>query len=178
VVQDYDPEGPHVFEELRASIWAVASDVAITIEHVGSTAVEGLAAKPIIDMDVVVAQDDVAAGIVRLVELGYEHRGDLGIAGREAFRSPAGSPRHHLYLCPSGNEALANHLAIRDYLRANPRAASAYGALKKRLAREFPNDIDGYVDGKTGFLVGVLRAIGFDEGVLQDMQRVNRRPEV
>jgi GrpB-like predicted nucleotidyltransferase (UPF0157 family) len=176
IVLDYDPGWPHLFEEIRSTVWDAVSDIAIAIEHVGSTSVPGLAAKPVIDMDVVVAEGDVATGISRLTGLGYEHRGDLGIADREAFGRPAGSPRHHLYLCPSSSPALANHLAIRDYLRTNLRVASAYGDLKRHLAREFPRDIDGYVEAKTGFLVGVLRKVAFPEDALADIERMNLRP--
>lgn len=177
IVLDYDPGWPHVFEEIRSFVWTAVSDIATAIEHVGSTSVPGLAAKPVIDVDVVVAEGDVATGIRRLTGLGYEHRGDLGIPGREAFGRPSGSPKHHLYLCPSGSPALANHLAIRNYLRTNPRVASAYGELKRRLAREFPRDIDGYVDAKTSFLVGILRKVGFPEDTLADIERMNLRPQ-
>ncbi len=159
VVLDYDPEWPQVFEALRSPVWSAVSDIAISVEHVGSTSVPGLAAKPVIDMDVVVPEVNVAVGIVRLSALGYRHQGDLGILGREAFESPPDSPRHHLYLCPARSPALANHLAIRDYMRANTFAVRAYGDLKKRLAREHPNDIDAYVEAKTDFIVEVLREV-------------------
>lgn len=176
VIRDYDPGWPDLFAELRASVWPAVEDLAICIEHVGSTSVPGLAAKPVIDIDIVVTPEHVEAAIGRVVRLGYEHRGDLGIAGREAFRRPAGSPPHHLYLCASNSPALANHLAVRDHLRANPDVAREYGALKKRLARTFAEDTDGYVEGKTGFLLGLLRTVGFLDSDLADIERMNRRP--
>lgn len=176
-VEDYDPGWPDAFEGLRAAIWPAVSDIAISIEHVGSTAVPGLAAKPVIDLDVVVRADQVATGITRLTALGYEHRGDLGIPDREAFAQPAGSPRHHLYLCPSNSEALANHLAVRNHLRAHPQAAHAYGELKQGLARRFADDIDGYIEGKTAFLVDILRKAGFRNGTLREIEQMNRRPD-
>lgn len=176
VVLDHDPAWAALFEQLRASLWPAVEDVALSIEHVGSTSVPGLAAKPVIDMDIVVAPGRVEAAIERVVRLGYEHRGDLGIPGRQAFRRPSGSPPHHLYLCRSDSPALANHLAVRDHLRANRDAAHDYGALKKRLAREFADDIDGYIEGKTDFLVELLRAIGFTGSDLADIERMNRRP--
>ncbi|MGH7460974.1 MAG: GrpB family protein [Longimicrobiales bacterium] len=86
---------------------------------------------------------------------------------RESFRAPCGTPRHHLCLCPSMSPALANHLAIRDHLRANPSAARAYGDLKKRLALEFAHDIDGYVEARTSFLASILREIGFPDDELR-----------
>lgn len=174
-VVDYDPCWPTRFETLRARIVAALGSLADSIEHVGSTSVPGLAAKPIIDMDVVVVSAmDVPAAIERLGLLGYVHRGNLGIDGREAFESPPRQIEHHLYLCVRGSAALSNHLTVRNYLRHNPEAAIKYGMLKKRLAKQFPMDIDRYVDGKADFLVGVLREAGFAEPVLSAMRNVNR----
>lgn len=178
LVRDYDPRWPEVFEELRSSLFSALADVATSIEHVGSTSVPGLASKPVIDMDVVVPFDRVATGIARITALGYVHRGDLGVPQREAFDPPHGAAPHHLYLCPVGSSALANHLAIRDYLRAHPSAAQAYGSLKKRLAREFAGDIDGYVEAKTGFLVAILRQMGFPEERIAEIERVNRKLQI
>jgi len=176
IVLDYDERWPVVFEQLRSAVWPAVSDIAESIEHVGSTSVPGLAAKPVIDMDVVVGEPDLTAAIARLSALGYGHRGDLGIRGREAFRNPSGTPKHHLYLCSSNSPALANHLAVRDHLRAHPTVVNAYGALKKRLASEFPQDIDGYVEGKTHFLLGILRDVGFPADLLSEIERANVRP--
>src|SRR5690242_8803522 len=174
-VVDYDDGWPSYFEELRARIWPAVSDVAIAIEHVGSTSVPGLAAKPIIDIDVIVpgSPSSVCAAVESLVRIGYEHQGNLGIAGREAFRRPPGSPPHHLYACVEGCTALRNHLIVRDCLRANPDIAREYGDLKKRLAREFPDDIDAYIAGKTELLCRVLAASGMSEDELEKIRRVN-----
>jgi GrpB-like predicted nucleotidyltransferase (UPF0157 family) len=161
VVVDYDPGWPGVFEGLRSEIWPVVEDIALATEHVGSTSVPGLAAKPIIDISVVVPTDaDIPAAIERLATLGYVHRGNLGIERREAFDSPERLPRHHLYACPRDSVALANHLAVRDHLRTHPETAHEYGELKKRLAREFPHDIDKYIAGKTDLILKILRAAG------------------
>jgi GrpB-like predicted nucleotidyltransferase (UPF0157 family) len=101
-----------------------------------------LAAKPIIDISVVLPKRaDVQTGISRLATLGYVHRGDLGIEGPEAFTNPEGLPKHNLYLCARDGVALANHLAVRDYLCAHPEAAREYSELKKRLAERFANDM-------------------------------------
>jgi GrpB-like predicted nucleotidyltransferase (UPF0157 family) len=175
-VLDYDPQWATDFAAIRNSVWPALAHVAASVEHVGSTSVPGLAAKPIIDMDVVVPDGSVAAGINALVSIGYEHRGNLGIPEREAFRAPTGLPAHHLYLCPSSSAALANHLAIRDYLRAHPASVREYSALKKRLASEFADDIDGYIDGKTSFLIAILRRSGFPEQLVADIERMNRKP--
>ena len=175
VVVDYDPKWPEIFEELRSTIWSSVRGLATAVEHVGSTSVPGLAAKPIIDISVVVpAESDVPAAIERLSTLGYVHRGNLGVAGREAFNSPSASPSHHLYLCPGDSLALANHLAVRDYLRTHPDVASEYGRLKKELAARFAEDIDGYVDGKTDMIVRILKVAGFRGDALEAIERINR----
>jgi GrpB-like predicted nucleotidyltransferase (UPF0157 family) len=176
LVVEYDPAWPGLFEALKASIWGAVADIAVAVEHVGSTSVPGLAAKPVIDIDVVVAERDVPRGIGRLTGLGYEHRGDLGIPFREAFRPPAGGVPQNLYLCPLNSPALANHIVLRDHLRANVEAARTYGDLKRRLAVECSGDIDAYVEGKTGFIVSILRQAGLAEASLLDIEVMNRKP--
>jgi len=174
LVVDYDPLWPNAFEVLRRAVWTAVRDIALSVEHVGSTAVPGLAAKPIIDMDVIVASHGkVPEAIVRLGALGYVHRGNLGIEDREAFGSPEGLPAHHLYVCIQGSAALANHLALRDFLRHNPTAAAEYGSLKKQLAAEFPSDVDSYIAGKTDYILTVLRNAGFPEPWLQAIKDAN-----
>jgi GrpB-like predicted nucleotidyltransferase (UPF0157 family) len=175
-VVDYNPQWPKTFQTLCSRIWPALKDVALSIEHVGSTSVRSLAAKPIIDISIVVSErSDVQTGISRLANLGYVHRGGLGIDGREAFANPDGLPMHNLYLCPRDSVALANHLAIRNYLRTHPEAVREYGELKKRLAERFPHDIDGYIDGKTTMLLTILRATGFPLEQLREIERANRR---
>lgn len=176
VVVDYDPAWPEAFARLRSRIWPTVRDVALALEHVGSTSVPGLAAKPIIDVSLVVPTDvELAQAIERLAGLGYVHQGNLGIEGREAFHHPDGSPRHNLYACPRDSPGLANHLAVRDYLRTHPEVAKEYGELKKRLAREFPNDIESYVDGKTDLMLKILRATGFPAERLAAIERESRK---
>jgi GrpB-like predicted nucleotidyltransferase (UPF0157 family) len=162
-VVDYDPSWPSTFDSLRSSIAHAIGKLALSIEHVGSTAIPGLAAKPIIDIDIVVATNaDVAPAIERLASIGYVHQ------------SPSGLPAHHVYLCVQGATALENHLAVRAYLRKNPTAASAYGKLKKDLALQFPTAVDKYIEGKTAFLIQVLRENGFPDDVLTSIENLNR----
>ena len=157
VVVPSDPAWPAVFESIRERIAALLGDLAVGIEHVGSTAVPGLEAKPIVDLDVVVHRaEDVPEAIRLLATVGYVHLGDLGIFQREAFRAPAGQPRHHLYVCPAGSAALRAHLTLRDALRNDPELAAAYGTLKRELAARFTHDRDSYVEGKTPFITSVL----------------------
>lgn len=177
-VVDYDPAWPATFELLRSAIWPVVNDIAAAIEHVGSTAVPGLVAKPVIDLDVVVPSASVVAiAVRRLGTIGYVHRGDLGVPGREAFAAPASLPRHHLYLCPAGSPALANHLAVRDHLRAHPYLVEEYGTLKKQLAVRFAHDSEGYTAGKTTMLLRILREAGFPSDHIEEVERINRGPD-
>jgi GrpB-like predicted nucleotidyltransferase (UPF0157 family) len=159
VVVPYDPGWPATFARVCERIAPALGEMAVGIEHVGSTAVVGLAAKPIVDVDVVVRpEQDLAEIVERLAALGYRHLGDLGILEREAFRAPAGDDlaRHHLYVCPAGSGALSAHLILRDELRADPELAAEYGALKRELAERYRADRDAYTEGKTPFITGVL----------------------
>ena len=158
-VVDSDPAWPAQFAALAARVRAAFADgPPITVEHVGSTAVPGLAAKPIIDLNVIVpAREDIPDAIARLAALGYVHEGDKGILGREAFLWPPGTPRHHLYLCVCDNAEHRRHIAFRDYLRGNPDEAQRYEALKRDLAARFRDDRVAYNDGKTEFVEAVLK---------------------
>ena len=158
-IADYDPQWPVEFRRIRDQITAALGLLAQRIEHVGSTAVPGLAAKSIIDIDVVIAtRSDLPAVTASLCPLGYQHEGDLGVAGREAFTTPPGAPPHHLYVCAAGNPALARHLAFRDFLRSHPGAARAYAELKRSLASQFRDDRTAYTEAKTAFIEQALAA--------------------
>ena len=167
-VVPYDPAWPDRFEQLRSVLVPALGEVAIAIEHVGSTSVPSLAAKPVIDIDAIFRSPaDVPEAIARLGTVGYRHLRRLwAIAGREAFGRPPRLPAHNLYLCPAGIESLRNHLTIRDHLRTHAAARDAYGALKMQLATEV-DDIDDYVERKSAFLLGILEAEGFDPEALE-----------
>jgi GrpB-like predicted nucleotidyltransferase (UPF0157 family)/quercetin dioxygenase-like cupin family protein len=168
VVSDYDEAWPTWFDAVCDRVWPAVRDVAVRIDHVGSTAVPGLAAKPILDIDIVVASpDDVGAVIERLAGLGYRWRGDLGVSGREAFarRTDDGLPRHHLYVVVEDNRAHLDHWLLRDLLRQDPVARERYGALKKRNAELADNDIDVYVAAKAAFVAELLARARADRGL-------------
>ncbi len=174
-VVEYSLEWPDYFRQLRDRIWPVVRDIAIAIEHVGSTAVAGLAAKPIIDLDIVIpSQSDLASIAAPLGRLGYEHRGNLGIEDREAFSSLQSHPAHHLYVCSQGSIALRNHITLRDHLRGHPSDAATYSSLKKRLAQRHAGDIDGYVEGKTDFILSILAQYGFSADRLESIRQANQ----
>ena len=172
-----DPEWPNAFRDEAARLERCIADGGLPrlrFEHVGSTAVPGLAAKPIIDLTVVVpAAPDVPVAVTRLASLGYVHQGTLGVEGRDTFQAPAPTPRHHLYLCPRDSLALRNHVAVRDYLRAHPDVAKQYGDLKKQLALRHPDDINAYVAGKTDLIIRILSAGGFGLDELEAIRHIN-----
>ncbi len=166
VVSDYDPEWPKQFAELQEVLSSSLSSKAERIEHVGSTSVPGLAAKAILDVDIVIADDADFAPVRQTLEaLGYVYEGDKGIAQREAFRQadsmvPIGSGkrwmRQHVYVCPASSPALHEHLMLRDILRQHSELQAEYGALKRELAKKYGIDRDGYTTAKTDWIRGVL----------------------
>lgn len=152
VVLPYDETWKLAFETIKTEIESALGDWIVGIEHVGSTSVEGMSAKPCIDMDVIIRDYSVFDTVVaKLAAIGYTHEGDLGIRGREAFAYADKSHlmKHHLYVCPQDSEELRRHMAFRDYLRANPEAVKAYSTVKETAARLFPHDVDGYMAYKS-----------------------------
>ena len=158
VIADYDPHWPEHFEVLRSRIAPVLGPLAAAIDHVGSTAIPGLAAKPIIDIDVLLySTADLPGAITRLATLGYQHKGDLGVPGREAFRPPPNDLPHHLYVCAPPCREYTRHITFRDHLRTHPEDAHAYERLKRTLAVEHRNDREAYNQAKTEFVEAALR---------------------
>jgi len=157
IIEDYDPRWPQLFEALRSRVSASLAELATSIQHVGSTSVPGLAAKPIIDIDVVLrSADELPEVIRRLAGLGYEHEGELGVSGREAFRANAAAVQHHLYVCPPSSREYKRHVAFRDYLRSHPADAHAYALLKRELALKFGTDREEYNKAKSEFVQHIL----------------------
>jgi GrpB-like predicted nucleotidyltransferase (UPF0157 family) len=158
IIEEYDPRWPQLFALLRSQIAAVLRDLAISIEHVGSTAVLGLAAKPVIDIDVLLRSATYLPVVIgKLAESGYEHRGDLGVSGREAFRAPFDAVRHHLYVCLPDSREYERHIAFRNHLRTHAADANAYAFLKRELASRFPIDREAYNQGKSEFVQRILQ---------------------
>lgn len=169
---------PHWAEQFGA-VAAVLREAVVDIpgarvEHVGSTSVPGLAAKPILDIDVIVDRADVPAAVAALERIGYVHRGDLGVTDREAFHAPDPSPRRHVYVCAAGSANVRNHLAVRDVLRRRDDLRDAYAAVKRALAEDPATDIDSYLAGKSAVLQEALRASGeLTEAELLAIHRLN-----
>jgi GrpB-like predicted nucleotidyltransferase (UPF0157 family) len=161
VIVDYDAQWPTIFEIVAQPIRTAVADLGARVEHVGGTAVPGLAAKPIIDIDVLVPSTaDIPAAITLLRGLGYVHRGDQGVPGREAFAGRGDGPAHHLYVVAEGSSPAVAHLSLRDRLRRHPELVREYAALKRRLAAWYGDDRRAYTDAKTEFIARVLRSAG------------------
>ena len=152
IVVAYDEAWEYAFEEIKSEIENAIGDLIVGVEHVGSTSVKGMSAKPCIDIDVVIKDYSVFDEIVsKLGAIGYIHEGDLGIKDREAFKY-TDKPHlmtHHLYVCVQRSEELNRHIVFRDFLRSNTEALKRYSAVKEKAAELFPNDIDKYIEYKS-----------------------------
>ena len=162
VVMPYDEKWAQAFLDIKSKLDAVLGGLPISIEHVGSTSVQGLAAKPIIDIDVVVRRTDVGAAIKALATIGYEHEGNGGIEDREMFKysGKENLMEHHLYVCPEDSAELKRHVLFRDYLRAHPDAVQAYSQIKKEAAELYPHDIDSYINHKGTVIEKIYKELG------------------
>jgi GrpB-like predicted nucleotidyltransferase (UPF0157 family) len=177
VVVPYDPAWPERFEAVREQLAAALARAAVpvlSIEHVGSTSVPGLAAKPVIDIDIVVDRSRVEAASTVVESLGYGALGEMGITDRWAFRPPEGAVRQNTYVVVDGSLCVRDHRALRDTLRARPDLRDRYGAVKTAMAA-VTDDLDVYVDGKTDIVLEILRVAGIAEGELAELERINRR---
>ena len=149
IVLPYDKARKIAFEDIKKEIESVIGDLIIGIEHVGNTSVEGLSAKPIIDIDVIIKDYSVFDLVVSKLEMiGYLHEGDLGIKDREAFTysNKLHLQKHHLYVCPQYSKELHRHVTFRNYLRSNQEAVKKYSLVKETAARLFPYDIAKYIE--------------------------------
>lgn len=164
--EDYNPLWPMEFQELSSVYASALAGEVVAIEHVGSTAVPGLCAKPILDIDIVLSDwDRLPAVIEKLARLGYLHEGDLGIAGREAFKvvnqalfSEAFRRQamdHHLYVCSTDSDEFMHHIAFRNHLRKHRDSAIEYGKLKRDLA-ERAESRESYTAEKSAFIGMIL----------------------
>ena len=163
VVERYNEAWKSDFEAIKSEIKAAVGDLIIGIEHVGSTSVEGMSAKPCIDIDVVIEDYSVFEAVIKGLEtIGYIHEGDLGIKDREAFKY-ADKPhlrQHHLYVCPKNSEELHRHVTFRDYLASHPESAREYSFVKEKAAELFPEDIDKYIVYKSPCIEELYKKCG------------------
>lgn len=161
IIVAYNPEWPSRFEEEASRIRAALGEVAVRIDHVGSTAVPGLAAKDIIDIQISVPRMDRDLYEAALEGLGYTSVWDQATDDHHFFGRPYTTlPRlFNVHVCPVGSEWERRHLAFRDYLRADPSAAQRYEDLKKELAPLYSDSL-AYANAKEQFIRDLEREAG------------------
>lgn len=156
VVVDYDPAWPQTYARWQQRISAALGQAALSIEHVGSTSVAGLAAKPIVDIQVSVADlSDEARYVPQLEGAGLVLRSRDEL--HRYFRPPAAQPREvHVHVCAAGSQWEHDHLLFRDYLRSDPGACRRYAEAKRANARQWSDDSWAYTEAKTGVVLDIL----------------------
>ena len=159
-IVEYNPDWPRLFEREAAAILKACGPRVVEVHHVGSTAVPGLAAKPVLDvMPVAAGPAEALEAVPRMASLGYRYRGENGIAGRCYFEKAVdGRIVAHVHMFPPDHSAIRRHLVFRDYLRAHPDAAHDYERLKRDLAAKHRNDREAYTDAKAAFIEGIIAA--------------------
>jgi GrpB-like predicted nucleotidyltransferase (UPF0157 family) len=150
LVEKYNPEWPKWFEEIKAYLGEGVAKASIRIQHLGSTSIPGMIAKPIIDIIIVIEPDRWEEMKSLLEGLGYYYHGNQGIEERECFRLKDETilPTHHLYVCPKHSYELKKETVFRDYMRTHKRERERLGTLKWSLCEQFNNDRQSYMDGK------------------------------
>ena len=174
LIQPFDPSWKSDFESIEKVLLDRMYDSRLKIEHIGSTSVAGMAAKPIIDLTIIHSDPSRFNQISKdLTGLGYKHVGDQGIPGREVFKRDPGkhivldSIHHHLYVCHSQNGELKRHLLFRDYLRISEKDREVYKKLKLEIAKEANQDKKRYA------ILKEEKASDFIEGILAKAFKMN-----
>ena len=172
-VDPYNPDWVIWFDEITEPIWDELCDYISGITHVGSTSVEGMSAKPCIDIDIVVDDwDDFQEITEHLEKLGYHHIGNLGIEEREAFKYEEAKHRHNLYVCKKDSTAYRNHVLLKKHLSENPEDFNRYKELKLSLGATSEN-IDEYCRQKTELILEFLEAEGVPEEEIAEIRAQN-----
>jgi len=176
IVLDYQKSWQDDFLKLKTYLLDILKGFQVSIEHVGSTSVFGLASKPVIDCDIVIDRDDFFKIEEVLVDHCFVNRGDLGILDRYAFLGPDLGFKYHLYITFKDALSYHNHLYLRNWLRQNDHDRLRYEALKKELANKYRYDIDAYIDGKTEFIQDIYQkaksSIYLEKAEIQDLDRL------
>jgi len=162
-VVTYDPQWPKMFELEAEFIKQALGSNCIAIHHIGSTSVPGLSAKPIIDIVSVVKNIQEVDNATKAMEgLGYEAKGEYGIAFRRFFQKGKNIRTHNVHVYEEGDSEIDRYLKFRDWMRSHESDAQAYANLKTELAAKFPQDILQYCNGKDAFVANIDQKDGFD----------------
>ncbi|MBF0548435.1 MAG: GrpB family protein [Candidatus Riflebacteria bacterium] len=154
-VAPHDKNWRNAFEIESKLVAEALGDNVVKTHHIGSTAIPGIFAKPVIDILIEVKNiAEVDKYNSAMESLGYEAMGEFGIPGRRYFRKDnnEGQRTHNIHSFLAGSEEIKRHLAFRDYMIAHSEDAQKYSELKRKLAKEFPTDINKYMDGKDSFI--------------------------
>jgi GrpB-like predicted nucleotidyltransferase (UPF0157 family) len=175
LVEPYNPIWAQQFQAVKRELVKALDGVDfVSIEHVGSTSVPGLAAKPILDVDIIVRPATLESTIKALTEKGgYSYLGEWGIQDRHVFRRAAEFPARNLYVCIEGCQSLQNHLLVRDICRREASVREAYGRKKMELALRDWADVDEYCEAKNEILQYVLERAGMGEHDLEEIRLRN-----
>jgi GrpB-like predicted nucleotidyltransferase (UPF0157 family) len=157
-LSSYQPEWKQLYKAETERLQTIAGDRLLDFEHIGSTAIEGMAAKPIIDLLAVVEDRETARDLIPILEEHeYEYRLDGDVRGRLFFaKGPRTNRTHYLSLTEPDSDFYAEKIAFREYLRTHPDAAAEYEELKRELANEHSDDRDEYTEKKGAFIEGIL----------------------
>jgi GrpB-like predicted nucleotidyltransferase (UPF0157 family)/dihydrofolate reductase/GNAT superfamily N-acetyltransferase len=162
-VVPYNLQWPEIFASEAELIKQALGNNCITIHHIGSTSVSGLSAKPIIDMLPVVKDiQEVDKAKKAMESLGYEAKGEYGIAFRRYFQKGQNARTHNVHIYQEGDPEISRYLKFRDWMRSHPDDAENYAKLKEGLAAKFPEDILQYCNGKDAFVASIDAKNGFD----------------
>lgn len=184
LIEAYNSNWATEFKELKKYLLESLFDLDIDIQHVGSTAIPNLPAKPILDVDIIIYDKTLLGRISKLLEdIGYINKGEQGIKGRFAFRQTSENTpnrddrkkwqEHHLYVCYSESLALKNHILFRDALLNDNNLAREYSTLKINLTQENGMTRDKYTQRKTDFIISVLTKLGLNKSELNEITNAN-----
>jgi len=153
----YDPGWVLLFEEEKARLSRALGEWALDIQHVGSTAIPGGVAKPIIDISIAVQSFEAGFACVKpMEELGYVYGGENGIPRRHYFVKCNPATTHHIHMFEIKSKNWHDHLLFRDIMRSHPEAVQAYTGLKLQLLEQFPTNREAYTEGKAEFIRGII----------------------
>lgn len=156
VVEPYNKKWKAKFKSEKHKLEKVFNDIIVDIHHIGSTAIPGIKAKPVIDIMVVVKDIDKVDSFNNAMKtLGYEPKGEFGIENRRFFQKGDNNRTHHVHIFQQGNKEIKRHLNFRDYMRAHPQKAHKYSNLKETLADKYSHDINKYIEGKNDFIAEI-----------------------
>ena len=191
IVEPHNPAWHVLFTKYRTNLERILEGIPIvSIEHVGSTSIPGLLAKPILDIDIIVKPESVQSASEALVAAGYENRGNKGVPDRTIFRQPGLARRYrgiestkddeedleiirNTYLVLDGSPALRNHLDLKRMMLENADLRDEYGEVKRKLVESGVEDVDEYCMGKNEVMLKILRKAGWTEDELEEVRKAN-----